>query len=997
MADKFRRTAPLEITFSNGEQPTGSKLTALSTQYRNGLALVERALGDLWNQSGDPIMTSLPLQIPNLARFIGQAEYMNPALVFTEDDFEYTETIGRRFENQTEGRVLFPTKTATLLTIDNDPSSSFVTLQSSAAGVTEPGNYYFDADTGKFNTFTPLAADTRVTYTVAPNDSWKLGLETLPGVIPDPGQVTFTSLRVSQAGAVFYVHLPPRQPVDFSDRERPAIYPNILDLPFNQASSIATPYKYWSDSTTAIDDLGMEHYRYRLPKDLLDVYDSLAPGQEFPAGFLYLWDQVNETIIEDVIFKKPASSGLREYVIQVESALFDFSPLVTTDESEASYNSGLALITSGAPITRAIWTAMTSLLTHEHSHEDGTLTSPLSHNKLEDQNPPPAAFAGHTGTYPSDVPTWMKSNWANDEHTSLLSRAGSQGLAGANRDGNDNAMLGDLVLASEAEVSNNYLNTSGESRKLYFGERNNLTSAFLQGSSGAFYIKVGSLESSLDPVSVQFGSQFDHGFGLGSVENPIYVLLTVLDANGFEWRVNQATDTLTGGNTGYGIDVVGTMPDWVQEFRVYKSASTDFTGAEYWSNQTSISWGDYPGQTSTDGSSSPGDFGQPPHVLLSNNTSVRSLFNSGISTGDDSYFEAPTFFNDLATFNTGFDANADSRVDGFLFVGNDSGVVDPVGLITVGSLGDAILTLRAGSGSSSGIRFADAGSNVAGTISYNHSSDSMQFQRLFNTSFEILSNRDVSFKDNVFVADRVGIGVSSASVSLHVNGGIRASSGAPGASGVSNNGYAFNSPGDNDSGMFSTQDDEIVFYTNNIERLQLFGGNITIKGTSQQLLQDTRTVTYRYGPGGWRAFNPSAVSPPGGFQYGTLRILTGATGRNAFMPISLPPGGTIKEMRARVRVNGASGATTKLQIILIHGDMATSLGSLVGDVSFFASTASTSSGNQTITETQDHVIQTGDVYGLWASMFGSNVSTSIDLGMVEIDIETTYYSTHRTF
>ena len=46
MADKFRKIAPLDITFVDGEQPSAKKLTALSDQSRNGLSLVEYALGD---------------------------------------------------------------------------------------------------------------------------------------------------------------------------------------------------------------------------------------------------------------------------------------------------------------------------------------------------------------------------------------------------------------------------------------------------------------------------------------------------------------------------------------------------------------------------------------------------------------------------------------------------------------------------------------------------------------------------------------------------------------------------------------------------------------------------------------------------------------------------------------------------------------------------------------------------------------------------------------
>jgi hypothetical protein len=68
---------------------------------------------------------------------------------------------------------------------------------------------------------------------------------------------------------------------------------------------------------------------------------------------------------------------------------------------------------------------------------------------------------------------------------------------------------------------------------------------------------------------------------------------------------------------------------------------------------------------------------------------------------------------------------------------------------------------------------------------------------------------------------RLGVGTPSPNVSLDVIGGIRARGGAPGGGGASNNGYAFNGTGDTDSGMFSSADGQLEFYTNNSERLRI--------------------------------------------------------------------------------------------------------------------------------------------------------------------------------
>ncbi|MFM9958774.1 MAG: hypothetical protein ACKVZJ_11930, partial [Phycisphaerales bacterium] len=78
----------------------------------------------------------------------------------------------------------------------------------------------------------------------------------------------------------------------------------------------------------------------------------------------------------------------------------------------------------------------------------------------------------------------------------------------------------------------------------------------------------------------------------------------------------------------------------------------------------------------------------------------------------------------------------------------------------------------------------------------------------------------------------VGIGTNAPTSSLEVTGGVRARGGLPGASGVNNNGYAFNgNGGDNDSGMFSDADGTILFFTDNTERIRLSQSGFTGVGT----------------------------------------------------------------------------------------------------------------------------------------------------------------------
>lgn len=77
--------------------------------------------------------------------------------------------------------------------------------------------------------------------------------------------------------------------------------------------------------------------------------------------------------------------------------------------------------------------------------------------------------------------------------------------------------------------------------------------------------------------------------------------------------------------------------------------------------------------------------------------------------------------------------------------------------------------------------------------------------------------------------NRVGVGTATPGSALDVNGGIRARGGTPGSAGANNNGYAFSSPGDSDSGMFSSADGSLEFYSNNVERMKIAsGGNVSI-------------------------------------------------------------------------------------------------------------------------------------------------------------------------
>lgn len=494
MADKYRRTAPLNITFADGERPSAVKLSALSTQYHNALGLVEKAIGDIWSQGGDQWLDGYPLQIANLARMIGESKYQNPAIYCLTGDvatplplsrsFQYTENLTSKYGGKSTGYLLYKpvTGAAQINFTEGGGNGYFTTLVASEHLVLSAGQYYINTSNGYFRTYSPIdsaSTTTTLTYPVCPTSDWNWDMELVPGVIPDLRQTTFTGCRIEQTNGKFFLLLPPRQPLTLATKEAPLNYPPSGDWSLNKAIVLSTSdLKFWQSSV--VNAIAHEHYRYSFPTEIRTQLTQPA-GTVLPDGFLYLFDLTNRTIIENVVFKIPTEgiySG-QNWVLEVSSTTYNFTPLVTGSETEANYSaSNLGLITVGAPIHRALDRLTSAFLSHEHGNTSN-LSTPISHSSLKEQNPPVAANNEHSARYPTYLSAWPASYWNNDDHTSLLSRAGSQGTLV--RDANDNAMLGDLILASSVGSGGIFLNNTSPSRKLIFGT---FTGPYINAPSG---------------------------------------------------------------------------------------------------------------------------------------------------------------------------------------------------------------------------------------------------------------------------------------------------------------------------------------------------------------------------------------------------------------------------------------------------------------------------------------------------------------------------------
>lgn len=479
MPDKLRKTQPVKITFSTGEQPTAQKLTALAEQSRNGSDLLESAIGDLWNSSGDIWLSDYPLQVPNLARLLGSNAYLNPAIYPGRQDFQFRETIGDRWSRKTEGYLLFKPKASSAFDVTG--MANWTTEVANERDVVSPGDFWIDDNTGRFVSYGYVDGPDKIIYTVSPDSDWIHGQEVLPGVIPDPGQSQFTGCKLEFSGGKWLLYLPPRRPLTLGAKETPPNYPSVTEQidTENIANSDGAPFKFWQNGTTAITGITAIHYRYALPGEIADTWATQDPGTRLPDGYIYLWDQTSQTIIENVVFKKPSDPAQEEYTIECDFTTSAFDPTTVEstlgDHSDSAYNTGLTLIVCGSPIARNIWKLTNTLLLHKHNNS--SQESLIPHNAIINKDPPTYNYTtfGHDTRYPTYLPAWAPSNWEQDPHMSLLSRAGAQ-AAGRERDLYNNAMLGHLVLANQDPTTGigarDYLNklTPDESFQIRFGD-----------------------------------------------------------------------------------------------------------------------------------------------------------------------------------------------------------------------------------------------------------------------------------------------------------------------------------------------------------------------------------------------------------------------------------------------------------------------------------------------------------------------------------------------
>lgn len=515
MADKFRTTYPINVTFADGEQPTSRKLNAINTQAKNGLALVERALGDVWNQSGDSVYASHPVRIPNLARVLGDQAKMGAK--FPVPDMSPGESIVIRqdgVEPVTELQLDFKAKANVGGVLETFilAQSAYTTRVNSRAEVNASNKFYIDAANSKIYLGSPWPL-TYIEYSVAVEDLPTDG-EPSVNMIPHPDQSDWKGLKIHRLSVDKYLlFLPPR---------RPPTTGTIGKIPAGSTNSVvpsASPvHRYWyADPATWNAPSNPEgdanysglvkdkRYRYKLPQPLYNlISDANAAGTEFPSGSIYLWDNSSQTIVEGLTFKVPDANNAYPtspvsprpvWVIQVEGAGLDnlfsgFTSSLSTD-NPADYQSRFALITVGASVAEIIERLRHSLF---EDHNKVGIQPRLRHGDLLGNQP------GTSSRYSPIPPSYID----GDDHPHLLGRWGSTSDPSKQRDRYNNGMMGDLLLLS-TNASNNRQNTTGISQAIRFGDMS--TGPYIRYEPGALGPDVGGLGTD----SIAIGSKLKLG------------------------------------------------------------------------------------------------------------------------------------------------------------------------------------------------------------------------------------------------------------------------------------------------------------------------------------------------------------------------------------------------------------------------------------------------------------------------------------------------------
>jgi hypothetical protein len=477
MADKLKAGLNVLTSFVAGETPTAAKLNSITAQLKNASQQLEKALGDIRDQSypysaataarlsaeyGRTDSAALgaaetrTLDIANVARLIGPASALNPIVL--PGSLTVTEAVPAGVN---EFALEWMPEDPTALTFSVSGSgSAFHTRQSDPADLSAAGHYYVDAYGRIYCTrATHATSPGTVTYEIN-RESWFGG----PGyegstynVLPDPNQLASGGAGVSFGS------------VDSQGRY-PATLPVATYAQFNTAMG--------SIALSSADPNYNE--QLKLPLVLTENYTA---GDFIPEGFILLKNFSTGEVYDQAEYTYNNSTSVLVGNVDLTDAI--------------SRGDKFYFVTVGTDITTSI-DDLRRKMRHGHERRFGEPLVP--------------AYA---------LSEWTKGPWGSEGSFVVSSIAGNHapqylhryGYQSSENDWNDNnIMRGDIVLGVSGQSPGSYLGAStgslaGSTYKIAFGHPNrnyiheNQSLGFFSMYAGVSDIQIRSASGDVNLVS----------------------------------------------------------------------------------------------------------------------------------------------------------------------------------------------------------------------------------------------------------------------------------------------------------------------------------------------------------------------------------------------------------------------------------------------------------------------------------------------------------------
>lgn len=513
MSDKLPKQLKTTLSFTDGEVPLSTKLTALSTTVSQALSKIERAIGDLWDESypyfentdtlsqatttiaDTALGDSKKLEIANLARLIGPASALNPKhlMNMTDAEKEVTEDVP---SGKNAFLLTYPCHTFSTLSFSETAPTAFITRKTTTDDCVDAGDYFVNILTGEVHTITPTIASTTVTYkaNLLSGGDFYSDFAGYPGasfnVIPDPNQSTKCTLT-GPSGGTYRLTLP-----------------TVTDQQANDNDSSVT--------LTAAD------LNYGVQLQLPIVLANMSAGDIIPSNFLVVRDDTTGRLYLNASYY---------YVSQTE---LDIGGVVLDTGHD------FTVITVGANITQSIQHLQSQLfklkrgIASTYAIKIGNITGKTG----------PTANTSITGAEP-----YVPSEAPNNHFPQYIHRDGWFGSSYDEDNINDgNGMRGDLVFLSQTRTSGSRNNNDDDSYAVVFGKYADGIELYRTGTGTLSRLflnnKLAGTNFSLETPQAISATE---GFACGNTGASLY--------GPIKFIVIQDTDTLSSGSIGIDLSI----------------------------------------------------------------------------------------------------------------------------------------------------------------------------------------------------------------------------------------------------------------------------------------------------------------------------------------------------------------------------------------------------------------------------------------------------------